>query len=392
MAAKALQSAQQAHALEVTLKTKRALSEASRVAKEPNEVVKGLVNDALTLGAQDAELNYTYAMLAYDRGELELALGRLRRTIELSNQKTGRPFFRAQMRLARVYLLSGKKAEARTVLEAITERNPTHVRATMLLERLKGEDAAVVVTPTTVDAGAPPKAADAGAGMDPDPARPGSQGTAELDGDYDVLVSRAEKLSFAGQTAQAMALYRRALVKRPMGVEALTGLGYALLDQKRIGEAIAHFRQALGVSSNYGEALIGLAEASQQSGNPKQALHYYRTYLRSHPSGRRAVLAQTNIKELEEKIGTPEERPTTEPGGDPDRPPPMVTEPPPPMDPDRPPPMVTEPPPPMVTEPPPPMDPDRPPPMVTEPPPPMDPDRPPPMVTEPPSRESSEGM
>ena len=128
-------------------------------------------------------------------------------------------------------------------------------------------------------------------------------GGAEPTGTYDELVRRGEQFGYGGNQARAMAYYQKALTLKPQGVEALTGIGYCHLDQSRISDAITHFRRALAVSSGYGEALIGLAETYQRQGNARAALEHYQRYLQHHPSGRRAVLAKQNIRELEEKLG-----------------------------------------------------------------------------------------
>ena len=160
---------------------------------------------------------------------------RLRRTIELSNQRTGKPFFRAQMRLARVYVLRAMPREALTVLREITSRNPGHARAQRLLDRTQAAASTVAVRPSAVDAGVAGMTPSVDAGTPKEPARPARPGGGEVTGDYDSLVRRAEKYSYAGNQAKAMALYQKALEKRAGGVEALTGLGYAYLDQRRTG-------------------------------------------------------------------------------------------------------------------------------------------------------------
>ncbi len=85
------------------------------------------------------------------------------------------------------------------------------------------------------------------------------------------------------------------------------------MDLRQTGQAIRHFRRALDVSGSYGEALIGIAEAFQRSGSKKRALNAYKKYLRHHPSGRRAVLAKQNIKELEDKLGVGANQPMDRP-------------------------------------------------------------------------------
>jgi predicted Zn finger-like uncharacterized protein len=308
---RALAYAREAHDRMANLKTKRALAEASRVAGAPPAEVRKLLAAARALGENDPELQYTFAMLAYDRKDDPTAQKRLRRAIELSNRRTGKPFFRAQLRLARVYLRRGRRAEAATVLRSITSRNPAHQRAQRLLDRLQAEKKAVAVRAPAADAGTAgetdggaPATADAGASpADRQRARPRPADPEVADGSYDDLVRRAERYSYSGNQAKARRLYQKALDKRPGGVEALTGLGYASLDQRRMSAAVRYFRKALAVSGAYGEALIGLAEAYQRGGQGRLALTYYERYLKHHPSGRRSVLAKQNIQQLRDQLG-----------------------------------------------------------------------------------------
>ena len=58
----------------------------------------------------------------------------------------------------------------------------------------------------------------------------------------------------------------------PRGVEALTGLGYCDLDGERFLSGVDHFKQALNVVPEYGEALIGLAEAYKVKGDKVHAV------------------------------------------------------------------------------------------------------------------------
>ncbi len=316
---RALAYAREAHGLMANLKTKRALAEASRVAGAPPAKVRKLLAAARSLGEDDPELQYTFAMLAYDRKDDQTAQKRLRRAIELSNRRTGKPFFRAQLRLARVYLRRGRRAEAVTVLRSITSRNPAHQRAQRLLDRLQAEKKVVAVRAPATDAGAPgeadggaPAFADAGASpADRRRARPRPSDSEVADGSYDDLVRRAERYSYSGNQAKARLLYQKALDKRPSGVEALTGLGYASLDQRRMSAAVRYFRKALAVSGAYGEALIGLAEAYQRGGRARQAVTYYERYLKAHPSGRRSVLAKQNIQQLRDRL---DDEPAMAPG------------------------------------------------------------------------------
>src|SRR6185436_15990897 len=125
-------------------------------------------------------------------------------------------------------------------------------------------------------------------------------------GDYNKLVAQADRLSENGKSDQARKVYDRALTVNPQGVEALTGLGYCDLDGERFLAALDHFKQALSVVPEYGEALIGLAEAYKVRGDKAHAVEFYKRYLKSQPGGAKAAMAQKNIRDLEAHLPPPE--------------------------------------------------------------------------------------
>jgi tetratricopeptide (TPR) repeat protein len=129
---------------------------------------------------------------------------------------------------------------------------------------------------------------------------------AEVPLDYSKLVAQADRLSENGRAAQARKLYEKALELRPQGAEALTGIGYCDLDAERFLAAIERFKQTLVVAPDYGEALIGLAEAYKVRGDRPHAVEYYRRYLKAQPGGPKASMAQKNVRELEAAPKGPE--------------------------------------------------------------------------------------
>jgi tetratricopeptide (TPR) repeat protein len=164
-------------------------------------------------------------------------------------------------------------------------------------------------------------------------------------GNYDITLSKwapklasGDKLAENGDCAGAMRQYERALDARPGGVEALTGLGYCHLDRKEYARAISTFRAALGISSRFTEALIGIAEAYRFQGMNGEAVTYYRRYLEQAPNGSRAEMARRQVEALAPPKpeprpepepaapGVPVERLPDRPGGSsaPSRPPPSV--------------------------------------------------------------------
>lgn len=352
----ALDLATQAASLADTALTRAAMAEASRVALADPDKVSALVKRALAADPESPTATYTAAMLALRQGKLARAQHGLTRAVDLARTRWGKPYFRAIVDLARVYALRGQVQSAVTALQGLLSKHATHEQARALLQRLRpAHTARRGASPSPRrDASVPAAPPDAST-------RPGQAGspmaveTAETE-DYDALVRRAERFSFAGNQSRALTLYQRALQKRPSGVEALTGLGYAYLDRGNTASSISYFRKALAVSAGYGEAIIGLAEAYNRSGSPKQALRYYERYLQVHPAGRRSVLARQNVQELKEKLGAGAPRPATPRDSAMGQPPPAAGSRPVPGPPDarapaRPRPRVVEPPPAMPASP-----------------------------------------
>jgi tetratricopeptide (TPR) repeat protein len=82
----------------------------------------------------------------------------------------------------------------------------------------------------------------------------------------------------------------------------LAGLAYCELDAESFVAAILHFKQALGLAPEFGEAIIGLAEAYKMRGDKDEAVSYYKRYLQVLPNGSRATMAQKNLRDLESGV------------------------------------------------------------------------------------------
>ncbi len=160
----------------------------------------------------------------------------------------------------------------------------------------------------------PPAVAAAGAAAHPDATKADG-----ADGDYNHLVTLADRLSENGHAKEARKLYERALAAKPNGVEAIMGLGYCDLDGEKFSSAVDHFKHALSISPNFGEAIIGLAEAYKLRGDRKEALTFYKQYLAQQPDGPKAAMAKSNIRDLEPKQVTTEVKEVPA-GGAPDEP------------------------------------------------------------------------
>jgi tetratricopeptide (TPR) repeat protein len=65
-------------------------------------------------------------------------------------------------------------------------------------------------------------------------------------------------------------------------------------------QAEAEFKQALKISPNHGEALMGLAETYRTQGKKAEAIRYYERYLEVLPNGPDAPVARNAIQRLKE--------------------------------------------------------------------------------------------
>ena len=115
--------------------------------------------------------------------------------------------------------------------------------------------------------------------------------------DYDVMVAGASTLLRSGAPYRALKMYQKALRARPDGAEALAGIGFVNLGQKRFRLAVNYFQRALE-SAPYAPAMYGLGEAHRQAGESEAALDAYRRYLAVSPDGSDASAARQHIRDL----------------------------------------------------------------------------------------------
>lgn len=114
--------------------------------------------------------------------------------------------------------------------------------------------------------------------------------------DYGGLVAQGDKRLERGDTDGAMEAFRAALASRASGSEANTGMGYAMLDQGQVRQAVAYFRKA--ARNGYAEASLGLGDAHRKLGQKAEALKAYNQYLRRLPNGSKAHYAKAQIERL----------------------------------------------------------------------------------------------
>ena len=214
---------------------------------------------------------------------------------------------RVQQELALVAYAQGKAGDAKPFVDQILAASPDHDVARALQKRL--ETTVVKTDPLPQEDGKGSAAVNHGPTphTDPAPVAPVASG-----GDYDALVSKADKYAQQSQCKQAIDIYTKALEQKPTGVEALSGMGYCYLDSKQFSSAFSKFRSALAVSSRFEPALAGVAETYQQQGNKEMAIEAWQHYLEANPGSTKAT------KQLQILgVGAPTPTPTPTPSAKP---------------------------------------------------------------------------
>jgi tetratricopeptide (TPR) repeat protein len=82
----------------------------------------------------------------------------------------------------------------------------------------------------------------------------------------------------------SVALFRRALEVSPRNAFMETNLGFALYRERRLPEAIEHFRIAVRMNPNYGRARMNLAVSLEEAGYKEEAAFHYGELLRGKRS------------------------------------------------------------------------------------------------------------
>ncbi|RAL24922.1 hypothetical protein DL240_01555 [Lujinxingia litoralis] len=126
--------------------------------------------------------------------------------------------------------------------------------------------------------------------------RSGSQGVNEV-------LAGARRALRRGDAKLARARYHRAIELDEGNPEAITGLGWALLELGSPDSAAAQFRRALHRQASFGDAYIGLGRAERARGNVQGAIEAYETYLARLPGGPQASIARFQSEELRRSLG-----------------------------------------------------------------------------------------
>jgi tetratricopeptide (TPR) repeat protein len=121
----------------------------------------------------------------------------------------------------------------------------------------------------------------------------------ELDPEYAAAYINLGTIHFhLRQYGRAEVLYRRATEADPAYVLAFFDLGNVLDELQRLDESIAAYRQAVALAPRYADAHYNLALAYERSGERRQALRHWQSYLKLDNRGPWADHARGQIRKL----------------------------------------------------------------------------------------------
>lgn len=273
-----------------------ALADALRLAGDAN--AQSRLDRALTLATSpSAEALRVRALLEAQRGGgLAAAVASAERAVA---EDPGS--LRSRLLLARAQLAAGNASAALAQVQAVLDRDAEHSDALALRTRIQAaggiapiDAGSTVVPPTSVAIAPSSTTAASTVVVAPPPTTttdaPSGGGGGAVHGDYETLVHQADAQLENDHAERARPLYEAALRQRAGGSEALTGMGFVLLDSGNASGALAYFRQASG--NGYGHAFIGLGSAYRQMHDTDHALEAYEAYLTRLPSGPEATIAR----------------------------------------------------------------------------------------------------
>ena len=121
--------------------------------------------------------------------------------------------------------------------------------------------------------------------------------------DIDSILKDARRAREKDRHEKARDLYHDALDIDSRNIEAVTGLGWALLSMGRTESASVQFRRAISINSSYEDAYIGLGRAERAKGNLHEALKVYEGYLSRFPTGKKASIARYQRDQIRKALG-----------------------------------------------------------------------------------------
>jgi len=283
-----------------------AMADVMRLQAKPAPSVKRYLETARTKAGADKSL---LASVALAEAQLLVRDGKLPDAQKALAGVEVPDDMRIKIESALIAYAQGKPADAKASVDLVLATQPENDVAMAMYKKLE-------TTVTKTDP-LPPEdgSANAGSATKPPPSggsKPPPGGGGGGGGDsYDSLLARANKLA-ESNCGKASELFAKALVEKPNGVEALTGMGYCQLEAKQFSSAFSKFRAALAVSPKYEPALGGVAETYQRQGNKEAAIDAWKKYAELYPNSPKAK-KQLEILGAGEKKEPPKEQPKEQP-------------------------------------------------------------------------------
>jgi predicted Zn finger-like uncharacterized protein len=134
--------------------------------------------------------------------------------------------------------------------------------------------------------------------------------TAPAGRSFDYYIGQGHKLLDSKPSA-ALAMFEKAAGLDPKSPEPDSGRGLAYANMEKLKDAAGAFQAALGKSSEFTEALLGLAEVSARQGNRRKAIGLYQRYLDVSPDGPDAPAARAQLDELKAEAPAPAPAPAS---------------------------------------------------------------------------------
>ncbi len=231
-------------------------------------IVERLKNSPL---AQDEDILYSLALTDLSSPETyDNAAAALQKIVDRDAD-----FIAARYKLAWI-AVQKNDPRAALLLDEVLRRVPEHERAQALKKKLAppAPASAPVVAPPTEPLKAPGKET------------------------FDQLLMRANAMRQRDRPKQALDLYDRALTLQPDNSEAMSGMGFCMLDLEQTQAAIGEFTKAIQANSRFSDAYMGLAEAYRAKNQKRDAVKNYQKYLDLTPDGPEAEVAKRALKDL----------------------------------------------------------------------------------------------
>ncbi|MCK9522216.1 MAG: tetratricopeptide repeat protein, partial [Proteobacteria bacterium] len=256
---------------------------------------------ALPKNSHNAEYHYVHALFLLASGTHVDHVTR-----ELEAALPVPPSLRMLYRIARLQAAQQQHNEARATLERILLLNAKHDPSRTLMERLNRNLPIALAKPpqpsadTSSDTASDEEQLARADGTDSALSAP----ITDVDDDATaedtarIKLARAMRMQERGNWSEAARLYGDVLSVEPSNLDALVGMGYAQLELRATGQAIAHFRRALGQNAAYGPAVSGMGDAYRAQGQNDEAIKWYQRYLDAHPNGSQASHAQRHLTAL----------------------------------------------------------------------------------------------